>query len=393
MHCPLPYMSTLNVVTSRFVALLIRRYPLVFGSWCKQLAAETPFFLSIEKSICAIMKRSPNRSFRKRSRSLLKVIRGNATEAFEGLGEGLRALDVAPPEDLTFTSEEAFSFAMGNVYRLGLKRKAFKGISRVGGDNIGSEEHILHDDYLGEEMKRPCEIDNCPSPPDDIFALLSTEEASHTDSESSDFDWTNLDHPSPKAPFRKVEGLLQDLFQLSPTRSSSRDACESPPPLVLSLSHGPDSTTRLPMVSTTPTCIPESAHSFLDFEDTEDLDTAPSTDAAPVLDLSPVSGPSLGRSSRLCSRRSFDQLTWDDDQWNMDLSQPGMPSGGSKNDFMDDLLDDSDGFEESVEEEDLVLGHALGVSLEEGADLGALESGFDMGEESTLECIEMAFDC
>lgn len=52
MHCPLPYMSTLNVVTSRFVALLIRlvpflhasrtthirrRYPLVFGSWCKVL--------------------------------------------------------------------------------------------------------------------------------------------------------------------------------------------------------------------------------------------------------------------------------------------------------------------------------------------------------------------
>ncbi|KAJ3501438.1 hypothetical protein NMY22_g18926 [Coprinellus aureogranulatus] len=55
-QCPLPYLSLLNNVVHRFVTFqLARRYPLIFGSWCKQLSIEAPFVKSIEKSVKDIM--------------------------------------------------------------------------------------------------------------------------------------------------------------------------------------------------------------------------------------------------------------------------------------------------------------------------------------------------
>lgn len=63
-----------------------RRYPLIFGSWCKQLAVEVPLAKSIEKSTRAIIKRSRSPAFQQRAMSLLKVTWSSAVHGPSSCG-------------------------------------------------------------------------------------------------------------------------------------------------------------------------------------------------------------------------------------------------------------------------------------------------------------------
>jgi hypothetical protein len=57
----------------RFTYIISRRYPLIFGPWCKQLDVECGFFPSILFSIQNIMKRSRSAVFQATCQKMFKV--------------------------------------------------------------------------------------------------------------------------------------------------------------------------------------------------------------------------------------------------------------------------------------------------------------------------------
>lgn len=112
-HLSLPYLTATDNTVGRFVSFHLvrrasfyslsgvgmfnpigRRYPLIFGPWCKQLDVESNFFPSILISIQSIMERSRNPVFRDTCQDLFKV-RPNMPLSifFEHYSVGLQAQD------------------------------------------------------------------------------------------------------------------------------------------------------------------------------------------------------------------------------------------------------------------------------------------------------------
>lgn len=147
----LPFITLLDNVIGRFVTWqLVRRYPLIFGSWCKQLYTETTYFSPIFSSIMQIARRSPHPDFRDRCRQLFKFMRSRTAEISAAQLRALSAympdVELPAPEP---TDLEAFLSTMERVYRSGLRIPQFKGLSRV---PCRSDED---DDELSQEHRQP----------------------------------------------------------------------------------------------------------------------------------------------------------------------------------------------------------------------------------------------
>ncbi|KAK0201751.1 hypothetical protein DFS33DRAFT_1016122 [Desarmillaria ectypa] len=67
----LPFLTLLD----NLIANVTRRYPLIFGTWFKQLDIEATFFPKIFRMLLDMMKRSPNPDFRSTCKRLLKNIK------------------------------------------------------------------------------------------------------------------------------------------------------------------------------------------------------------------------------------------------------------------------------------------------------------------------------
>ncbi|KDR82609.1 hypothetical protein GALMADRAFT_834527 [Galerina marginata CBS 339.88] len=129
----LPFLTVLNNAVGRLVTFqLVRRYPLIFGSWCKQLDTERPFFTSIFSSIVHMMERSPHQDFKDTCKKLFKVCRKSVTlsttVAANSLSDYLGPLEDADlwTGPLRKNDRESFLLSMDNLYRSGLKRSLFK---------------------------------------------------------------------------------------------------------------------------------------------------------------------------------------------------------------------------------------------------------------------------
>ena len=92
-HLSLPYLTVTDNAVGRFVSYhlvrrvsfsflsffaeifthIVRRYPLIFGPWCKQLDVECTFFPSILVSIQNIIKRSRSPVFQATCQKMFKV--------------------------------------------------------------------------------------------------------------------------------------------------------------------------------------------------------------------------------------------------------------------------------------------------------------------------------
>ncbi|KAF8158220.1 hypothetical protein B0H34DRAFT_807784 [Crassisporium funariophilum] len=167
-HLSLPYLVLADNVIGRFATFqLVRRYPLIFGTWCQQLDIESQIFPSILASIQNIAERSPHPLFQETCQQMLKVCQRRITSAFEastvalstylGSSEGRNMASEIP----AYTESELFVLAMEGVYRSGLKRPLFKGIAHYRGDS-DNEEDLLHkaDDNtsLAEDLHSDMEL-------------------------------------------------------------------------------------------------------------------------------------------------------------------------------------------------------------------------------------------
>ncbi|RXW23409.1 hypothetical protein EST38_g2461 [Candolleomyces aberdarensis] len=314
-----------NDVISRFVTWqLARRYPLIFGFWCKQLAAESSHVVSIHKSINAIIKRSANPSFREHCRSLLKILRRHARKQSSEATDTLReqfSTQINNHDD--FTTEEVFLLAMENIYKLGLKRRRFKGLSRVADDVNEDEEQLLRAESSDNEGQDASDYQSSPPILDIVFSDSEVEE----DDSDADSDWADLDESASRV--LRAEGSV-----LGGTQADDRIQ-----PLGTPVKDSSHEQADLSSTLTSPTLLlerwspvtPKSI--FSDFEDTdleEDDDDLglvhPNAETVEVdeavSDQTPVptasDGGSMGSKSlnsakpRLCSRRTFELLLWDD---------------------------------------------------------------------------------
>ncbi|KAF8798876.1 hypothetical protein BYT27DRAFT_7121856 [Phlegmacium glaucopus] len=129
----LPYLTAVDNAVGRFVTFhLVRRYPLIFGPWCKQLDIERSFFPSILISIQSIMKRSQSPVFQATCQKLFKLckreIMSTSISTAGALSKylGLEVGTYSAPATYTCNEEEAFFLCLDRFYRLGMKRPNFK---------------------------------------------------------------------------------------------------------------------------------------------------------------------------------------------------------------------------------------------------------------------------
>ncbi|KAF8890043.1 hypothetical protein CPB84DRAFT_1785251, partial [Gymnopilus junonius] len=129
----LPFLAVINEAVPSLVTFqFVRRYPLIFGSWCKQLDVERQFFGSIYASISRVLGRSQNSDFRGRSEELLQLLQGRVASSSDAaattLSNYLKAVEgtVSLQPSLCENTEEAFILSMASFYHLGLKRPLFK---------------------------------------------------------------------------------------------------------------------------------------------------------------------------------------------------------------------------------------------------------------------------
>ncbi|KJA21151.1 hypothetical protein HYPSUDRAFT_745487 [Hypholoma sublateritium FD-334 SS-4] len=131
-NLPLPYLTIVNKTVERFITFqVVKRYPLIFGTWHKQLTVESIFFSSIYNSMCNIMGRSPHLDFSDTCTKLLKLCKQRVERSMH---KEVEALSDRVGSDFEIScrkldAEDAFTSSMGEFYRLGTKRPLFKGMS------------------------------------------------------------------------------------------------------------------------------------------------------------------------------------------------------------------------------------------------------------------------
>ncbi|THV03838.1 hypothetical protein K435DRAFT_962184 [Dendrothele bispora CBS 962.96] len=163
-HLSLPFRGLVDNVVSRFATWhLVRRYPLIFGSWCKQLDTEASFFPVIFRSILEMVKRSSDSSFRTRVKELLKIMKRQHLQLFKDSYSSLSEyLDLDPNfadrQEIKINQETAFYLSMELLYRNGSKRPILK----CSGSNMINRSDILDDDELSHDQSIPTSR-NAPS--------------------------------------------------------------------------------------------------------------------------------------------------------------------------------------------------------------------------------------
>ncbi|KAF8967119.1 hypothetical protein BDZ97DRAFT_567431 [Flammula alnicola] len=145
-HLSLPYLTAVNITVERFVTFqLVKRYPLIFGTWCKQLDIETPFFSSIYASVHNIMERSPHTDFQVTCKKLLKLCRRriekSADVAFDALSTYIESAEGADFNFQISNDAEALKLSMERFYRLGMKRPHFKVLYVARSEHRPQERH------------------------------------------------------------------------------------------------------------------------------------------------------------------------------------------------------------------------------------------------------------
>ncbi|KAF9046501.1 hypothetical protein BJ165DRAFT_1472158 [Panaeolus papilionaceus] len=145
---PLPYLTLVEDVAQRFTtSQLVRRYPIIFGNWSKQLHLEKKFAPLLWSSIHNIIENSPNEDFKESSRRTIAVrfdsfmiyplkwfqrMRGRMmaamTESVSRLSEHVEKAG----EDATWTDipmgddKDTFGYCMHYLYCRNMRRPMFK---------------------------------------------------------------------------------------------------------------------------------------------------------------------------------------------------------------------------------------------------------------------------
>ncbi|KAK1225410.1 hypothetical protein PQX77_011659 [Marasmius sp. AFHP31] len=161
----LPIQGLVENAIGRFVTWhLVRRYPLIFGAWNKQLADEIPFFRKLYRAISGMARRSPN-SFKSKYNRIVKTLRKQHVEAFTSSRASLfEYLHLQDDEEGTvsevhLSDETVFCLAMERLYRAGIKRPRFKGSTDV----PMTSSDALDDDTLSHDHS--LQSTNSSSPP------------------------------------------------------------------------------------------------------------------------------------------------------------------------------------------------------------------------------------
>ncbi|KAK0487469.1 hypothetical protein IW261DRAFT_1589832 [Armillaria novae-zelandiae] len=139
----LPFLTLLDNLIGRFVTWhLVKRYPLIFGAWFKQLDIEATFFPKIFRMLSDIMKRSPNQEFRSTCKRLLKSIKRKQLSILSSSNASLsNVLAEAGHTNLDtlrvhgkgpeLSVEDAFCRAMDHCYRRVIRRPVFKNANHL----------------------------------------------------------------------------------------------------------------------------------------------------------------------------------------------------------------------------------------------------------------------
>lgn len=151
-HLSLPYLTATENAVGRFVSIhLVRRYPLIFGPWCKQLDVECTFFPSILISIRNIMERSRSPVFQATCQKMFKLckrkITSTSVSAAEALSKylGLEEGTYSAPTIHAYNEEEAFFLCLERFYRLEMKRPKFRHLPLFRTITTSSSEDLLSD--------------------------------------------------------------------------------------------------------------------------------------------------------------------------------------------------------------------------------------------------------
>ncbi|KAI0316811.1 hypothetical protein OF83DRAFT_213620 [Amylostereum chailletii] len=134
----LPFRAALDEAVSKAVTNhIVARYPMVFGPWCKRFDKERSLFPSVARSLQGILSRSPNATFRKRCKGLLKQLRIHTEhdkhKSIAALNN-LRAMTIGDDESSTasskastFTSlEDSVCLSLERIFRAGVRPARFK---------------------------------------------------------------------------------------------------------------------------------------------------------------------------------------------------------------------------------------------------------------------------
>ncbi|TEB22739.1 hypothetical protein FA13DRAFT_1470095 [Coprinellus micaceus] len=150
--------------------------------------------------------RSRKEGFQQRVQHLLQTLARNAKREYEHAADGL---NTDSPKGV---KNEAFVYAMEKVYKLGQRRKAFKGMSRVAEDKNKDEQML-------DEEEEETQTSVASTPLDDLFAVFSP----MPDGKDSEFDATSDDDTfgNRKADFDPSEADFWDI-PLDSKRSPGR---------------------------------------------------------------------------------------------------------------------------------------------------------------------------
>ncbi|KAF5345533.1 hypothetical protein D9758_011997 [Tetrapyrgos nigripes] len=173
----LPFRGLVDNVVGRFVTWhLVRRYPLILGTWCKQLDMEATFFPTIFRSILEMAKRSSNPTFRARFKELLKILKRQQLQSYEASHSSLSEYlgsetDLGDQEDLKMNQETAFCLSMESLYFTGSKRANFKSSA---GNPLNPSDALDDDELSHDQSILPSENSTTSISADEPWAVGSS---------------------------------------------------------------------------------------------------------------------------------------------------------------------------------------------------------------------------
>ncbi|KAL1748394.1 hypothetical protein HDZ31DRAFT_60378 [Schizophyllum fasciatum] len=162
-HLSLAHRALLEDAMLRFTTYhLVRRYPLIFGTWHNQMDVEAQLSAKIHQSIASIISRSSNEDFRAtcgrlmgklhRQQKAASVLSAAALRDYIGLTDDSHGED---PESESEADTDGhlvdLRFAMQQLYRVSVKRPRFKGSHQ----SRPSRESDADDEELALAGQRP----------------------------------------------------------------------------------------------------------------------------------------------------------------------------------------------------------------------------------------------
>ncbi|KAK2459675.1 hypothetical protein APHAL10511_008320 [Amanita phalloides] len=169
----LPYQTLLDAAVERFVNRdLVKRYPLIFGFWRRQLDIEATFFPVIYRSIHRIIDRSPNSVFKERCDQLFMALRRNilskTAQNIASLSEAVLELDFCL-DSTSISESDILCLAMERLFQAGVQPPKFKGSIK------GPTSDRAEDEELTQKMSQ-CSPDDTKEPSQNILWELHSED-------------------------------------------------------------------------------------------------------------------------------------------------------------------------------------------------------------------------